>query len=734
MFGKLVRSLVATVAPDLPRAVGPRRRNGAGLDDILSVPSLPLRALFEDRYNSEVVDYAAASRESNAAFAAAFADDPLTIGLALINRAPLMNALARENTPGQRRLDGVFKAATEAARRAIVVEHDTAWPIADRDLSLTLRALGVLVAQGAHELYNGYGQWLEPVVRAASTRSDPAVRDGLIAMFRECGEGVAYSRDRVIALVETLLPLTGLARNDVALLVQKDRAGSSSDAVRARIRVDAGEVLWPAMEAVLDNQPGAGDFHVSEANRHPAIKAVFDQTPEARGDSFCKLLDIVTDPSRYGTRNWASLERQGGQYRAGVQAKEHVLGLGDILGGLAARKMVLADPDGDAARFMALLPHYIRLDNKRVLGFLLDVARAHPFGRTTAALRALMADQKLRQSYDKWLVDIEDMLRDLQSAIPASMPAGVAAASTGFGRKGAVSLTPTAPLLPGFAPITLPEFRIDTYLSVDTIAQHFDAILDARLYDAPHSRFLTGLAAFADRVDALQAKTNLEHEVETDELVHEIDKLVKLSSLHGSPGPRGIDGFNLHPLVYFPEAVKLACNLRDRFEAFAPFVTSQPEVARRIGKLANAIAGKSAPSAKWLAEGCAVVADLREEDRIATLRMVVDTPAPSFGFSGGEQYLRAILYLSADLDHATVGPMLTDYALRRCYVTVPGIGIRSEKLGNACLWTLAAMPDGAGVRYLARILARTKYPKIRAKIDEKLNEAGRRDWPQPRRA
>ena len=33
------------------------------------------------------------------------------------------------------------------------------------------------------------------------------------------------------------------------------------------------------------------------------------------------------------------------------------------------------------------------------------------------------------------------------------------------------------------------------------------------------------------------------------------------------------------------------------------------------------------------------------------------------------------------------------------------------------------MPDGAGVPFLARVLARTKYPKIRKKIDKALNEA-----------
>ena len=37
---------------------------------------------------------------------------------------------------------------------------------------------------------------------------------------------------------------------------------------------------------------------------------------------------------------------------------------------------------------------------------------------------------------------------------------------------------------------------------------------------------------------------------------------------------------------------------------------------------------------------------------------------------------------------------------------MPGAGIRDKRMGNACLWTLINMPDGAGVPYLARLLNR----------------------------
>ena len=104
------------------------------------------------------------------------------------------------------------------------------------------------------------------------------------------------------------------------------------------------------------------------------------------------------------------------------------------------------------------------------------------------------------------------------------------------------------------------------------------------------------------------------------------------------------------------------------------------------------------------------------------------TAVRGFGYMGdtGDAYLRAMIYIASMLRPEDVGPLLTDYALKQCYVTREGIGIQSEKVGNACLWSLAELSDGVGVPYLARILARVKYPKIKAKIDAKLNEAAKK--------
>lgn len=70
----------------------------------------------------------------------------------------------------------------------------------------------------------------------------------------------------------------------------------------------------------------------------------------------------------------------------------------------------------------------------------------------------------------------------------------------------------------------------------------------------------------------------------------------------------------------------------------------------------------------------------------------------------------------------TMAPPLRDL-VAQCFTTRPGIGIKAEKVGNAALRAPAAMPDGAGVPSLARILARTRYAKVREKINAALDRA-----------
>lgn len=83
---------------------------------------------------------------------------------------------------------------------------------------------------------------------------------------------------------------------------------------------------------------------------------------------------------------------------------------------------------------------------------------------------------------------------------------------------------------------------------------------------------------------------------------------------------------------------------------------------------------------------------------------------------------KGVIWAAHLCDPDKAGPLLVDY-VKRCFVTLPGVGIKAEKLGNAALWSLQNMPDGKGAPYLAHILARNKYPKVRKRINAALDAA-----------
>jgi hypothetical protein len=132
--------------------------------------------------------------------------------------------------------------------------------------------------------------------------------------------------------------------------------------------------------------------------------------------------------------------------------------------------------------------------------------------------------------------------------------------------------------------------------------------------------------------------------------------------------------------------------------------------------------GKSAPSEKWLKAAHSSVAGLSPEQRVAFLTIVLDVLTPAMGLPT-DNMARAVVYVSADCAADAVGPILARHAQKVCFDTVPNWGMRNERLGNACLWALIHVPKGGGVPYLARLLTRVKYPKVKKRIESALNEA-----------
>ncbi len=70
------------------------------------------------------------------------------------------------------------------------------------------------------------------------------------------------------------------------------------------------------------------------------------------------------------------------------------------------------------------------------------------------------------------------------------------------------------------------------------------------------------------------------------------------------------------------------------------------------------------------------------------------------------------------------GPLMT--LITKCFAGREAGGIRDERLGNRCLWSLENLANAGGVPSLARLLTRTRLPKLRRAIDAALNRVAER--------
>ena len=94
--------------------------------------------------------------------------------------------------------------------------------------------------------------------------------------------------------------------------------------------------------------------------------------------------------------------------------------------------------------------------------------------------------------------------------------------------------------------------------------------------------------------------------------------------------------------------------------AFQPLVMGEPEAVQKLTILAHQIENRSAPSSKWLRDARAVLDMLPEQAWLDQLQRINAVKSPSSGIFGmpGEEYLRAMIYLSAMLPAEDVAPLL----------------------------------------------------------------------------
>ncbi len=541
------------------------------------------------------------------------------------------------------------------------------------------------------------GQWgyvLKNICQRAYDFKDLEMRDLLQKLFNTLSKcDNVFELMRRSQLADEIATITEFDRSKVAILVLVGAKSQSLKHIREKVEVAAGPELAPVMIALFDEPGPLRDGKSSKADSHPAIKALVQQGPDAMGRALVGLIRVIQQKEDFGLKDWCRLDRRQGRFDLAQRIYPDIqYGFGNVASSLLRRKLVLSDQDVSSIfQAAALFPE---LQSRYLLNQALKMSELHPGGATAKILLqfATIKDQPSKASLPSdWFPEIEQILN---KNIPKAAR----------------------------EPLSEPPIALGWWDQPKVIAEHYSILLDARLYAPNQISFLTTkLSEWAATLLEVER-----HEAELATLIarhHDWDNMdyhqrgrlarVHFDFLDGGRTARGAKGVSavIEPIL----KILAACE---------QFVTNNPEPAGELGVLAMAIRSKSAPAQKWLDQARGLVACRQSDDWIGLLQNMVAAiqPTPAIPLKN-EHIIRSLIYLSVDWDPAIIAPLLTDFALKKCYQTEPGYGIKSEKLGNACLWALSNMPSGAGVPYLARILARVKYPKIRAKIDAALNEA-----------
>jgi len=140
---------------------------------------------------------------------------------------------------------------------------------------------------------------------------------------------------------------------------------------------------------------------------------------------------------------------------------------------------------------------------------------------------------------------------------------------------------------------------------------------------------------------------------------------------------------------------------------------------------------QSTASRKWQSEAQTLIGRIgREEFLEAARRWLALSPTP-----GATQlqtpekeadYQKGLVWALGALGDVSIAPAIADFALA-CFRKIPMIGAVSQRVGNACVNALAAMPGLDAVSQISRLAARVKYDVARRLIEKALEEAAERN-------
>lgn len=625
--------------------------------------------------------------------AAILTGDPLDVALDLQKRVPARRGLPYSSDE-LRRLLHVFDQIRQRA-----------WELAGDELAFNdaqmreaIRVMGELIASGCNQSSDlfEYNYW--HITRAAAADEWPKWEEPLKAAISAAFGGRTQAHKNVVVLVERILDMTELTAADIPEMAAVDDAVAKLDKVRAHFAAQLGEPMGGALFQVLDTRFLAVAQDVEE------LDAVRKLSPSERGQALVRFFDVIESLPFEGVTHWGQLARESDKYLFGINYERYPRTMGLVIEQLFKRKIELADPDADLARTFRWLEKLPTFASHKFLKLCLETAQEYPAGKLVNVLREWAANPGKYHPLKDHRVEVEEVLRHLPSQDTHQK-------QQGFGKQGSEAAPSSA--IHGLPPLPPPEVDFVSYACWSTLQDHFYNFLDARLYDEAHRTHLAKLAALHDALTE-------HHDTGGDQSASAVRRVVSKA------------GFARHDFVpnFVGKTARVGAELHGRIEALAPLVNRYPEPARKLSAMVASLGGKAAPTRQWMKEGKAALEGVDPNAVVGMIDAVMAHSVNGVDYKRDDSALRALIFLSSELDTDVIGPKLAQFAIRNCYAKQSGHGVapgmRNQKLGNACVLALSEMPNGAGIADMVRIHARVKYPKVKTFIDKRLDAAAKK--------
>ncbi len=181
------------------------------------------------------------------------------------------------------------------------------WRLSDQQIGATLDSYERVMLANPHDGLRTRVFLAGLMQRAVS--GGPRQRAALVSFIDRALQSQHLGAPQFRIFIDEHLPTLGIAREEIPILTRWAVKGREIQLRRDRVIADAGPLLGPVLEHLLDD---GRDLYRSRAEQCEALQKLFGADALARGTAFSRLLDLIVTSSGYD--NLQAIARHHGYF------------------------------------------------------------------------------------------------------------------------------------------------------------------------------------------------------------------------------------------------------------------------------------------------------------------------------------------------------------------------------------------------------------------------------------